>query len=204
MRRLSRMVRTVAATIVTAALAGCISTATRHPVGVSAGPQADPRLYGTWRIVEPGKPTQYVFVIKAEKSNDLIVFSAFATEGGQGLALFYFATVGRVGDRTFVSLRQIASLKPLQFSGDYHPMLYRVDGDTLTVVGLDTDVLRRAIANGDIAGTIAGQPGPMPGEGRSTADAVVTAEPAELDAFVAGHVDELFTNEQASRLERVR
>jgi hypothetical protein len=164
-----------------ATIAACAST--KHPIGVSAGPQTDARLLGGWKGVDPDDGnTIYVFFLPRADSADLHAVGVSPQHGtDKGGWATLSIVVGRAGEHRFLNARMLFDNgKPAKPDEDYVPVLYRVEGDTLRILHADVEALKRAVEAGEIEGKVTGS------------SVVLTAEPAALDRFMATHAAKLF------------
>jgi hypothetical protein len=176
-----RAFRVLFAIAFAAAVAACAST--KHPVGISAGPQTDARLLGVWKGTDPDEGNAiYVFILPQRDGDDLQALGASPMHGDdKGGWANLSLTVGRAGEHRFLSARMLFDNgKPAKPGEDYIPVLYRIDGDTLHILHADVEALKRAVEAGELAGQVTGS------------SVVITAEPAALDAYMAANAAKLF------------
>jgi hypothetical protein len=172
----------IALAVAASLLAGaCLPVTSQTPVGSTVGLKADPALGGMWR----GQP----------KPPDGPFYMTFLpqTDGTITALLAQPPVKDKTGDWSVYSL-QTATLGPYQYmnahevsdngkaadmvaAGKNFPVLYRINGDGALVLYLiDEKAAKAAIISGKIAGTI---------EQGQYADVVLTAAPADLDAFMS-------------------
>jgi hypothetical protein len=161
-------------------LSACYPPTTSHPVGTTAGLKVDTALTGTWRgVADDGKPSYFHFLAPSDGTQSVII----AESGPKAEDWNYVTlTTAKLGANRFMNARmEIANGKPE--SGDAEapagtvPVLYRIDAKgVMTLAMMDETAVKAAIRAGRIKGTI---------EKGEMGDAVITAEPAALDAFLA-------------------
>lgn len=168
-------------------LAGCLPVTTTAPVGTTVGLGADPALIGTWMPVPDkdgdkdsnGDAPGYFHFLKADDGTltALLVSTGNAKKTGEWS--LYHVTTASLGGRHFMNVRIVSDNGKADKDGELGniPVLYRIDDDgQLSLYLIDEDKAKAAIADGKIDGTI--------GKG-SSGDAVMTASPETLDAFIA-------------------
>jgi len=162
-------------------LCGCLPVTSKNPVGSTISQGADKALYGTWVGRNPDdKNAKDGFVhFMAAKDGSMSVAMVMA-EGGSddGWTIFRLSTA-KLNQNHYLNAvltfdkDEAASGK---LKGATIPVLYTLKDGVLTLYLLDEDKAKAAIKAGKIKGTI--EPG-------DSGDAVITDEPAELDAFFA-------------------
>jgi hypothetical protein len=176
-----RALRLLVVVAFAAAIAACAST--KHPIGVSGGPQTDARLLGGWKGVDPDQGnTIYVFFLPRPDSAELHAVGVSPLHGNdKGGWATLAITVGRAGEHRFLNARMLYDNgKPAKPGEDYVPVLYRIEGKTLRILNPDVEALKRAIQAGEIEGRITGS------------SVIITAKPAALDRYMATHAAKLF------------
>jgi hypothetical protein len=185
--------RNLLAVIFAVTLAACATT--KNPVGISNGPQTDTRLLGAWKATDPhtGRAS-YAFFFPAEgPSNMALIQIEPASEGRHGTFVRYTVVVGKVNEFRFLNLRIVNDAGQAAPPDAYLPVLYHVDANgTLRLFAFDDDAVIRAVHRGEVTGEIrksilTESSGDTKGE-----SVLITAGPAELDAFMAKHADTLF------------
>jgi hypothetical protein len=172
-----RVLRLAAAIGVALLISACLPATTKTPIGTTVGFKPDPALYGVWRDQNRGEGNEgFVSFLKGDKDEMTAVIVSPSRDGGDW-QVFQVKTAS-VGGRTFMNAREIlVNGKPADdgLAGQNIPVLYRVNGRTLTLLLLDEKKTSAAIKSGVIAGTI------DPGE---YGDVHITADAASLDKFV--------------------
>lgn len=161
-------------------LAGCLPVTTTSPAGTTTGLSNDPALYGTWKGKNPDDPKQrdafFHFMLAKDGGFDIAI--AMAEGGGDDGWTAFSARTARLGPHRFLNaVMTYDKNAPVEgtLKGANIPLLYTVSGRTLTLYLLDENAIKTAIKAGQITGTT--------GRGGS-GDAVITANPGELDAFL--------------------
>ncbi len=180
------------------ALAACYPPTTTHPVGTTAGFKLDPVLSGTWKA-DPPEPSErgafYHFLPKLDGTlTVLIVQSGDEPDGDWNLVEL---TTGKAGANRFMNARLLSSNgKPEEGSpGGTIPVLYRIDAKgRITLYLTDETATKAAIKAGKIKGTI--------GKGDS-GDAVITADPAALDKYMASSAAAALFTKPFSTLHKI-
>jgi hypothetical protein len=172
--------RLAVAALALLALAACFPPTTSHPVGTTSGLKLDPVLNGTWKADPASRDERGVFLHFLPKLDGtltaLMVQTGDEPDGDWNLIEL---TNGKAGANRYMNARLLMSNgKPDEGSpGGTIPLLYRVDAKgRLLLYIMNEDRAKAAIKAGEIKGTI--------GEGDS-GDAVITADPAALDKFMA-------------------
>jgi hypothetical protein len=161
-------------------LAACFPPTTSHPVGTIAGLKLDPVLNGTWKADPANRDERGVFLHFLPKLDGtltvLMVQSGDEPDGDWNLIAL---TTGKAGANSFMNARLISSNGKADEgspSGTI-PILYRLDSKgRLLLYLLNEDRTKAAIKAGKINGTV---------EKGEYGDAVITADPATLDKFLA-------------------
>jgi hypothetical protein len=179
--QLMRTLRLLLIVAFAATVAACAST--KHPIGISAGPQTDQRLLGAWKGTDPDQGnTIYAFILPRRDAPGLEAVAVSPQHGDDkgGWSILSIA-VGRAGEFRFLNARMLFDNgKPAKPGDDYVPVLYRIEGDKLYISNPDIDAIKRAVQAGELAGTT------------TESSVVITAEPAALDAYMARHAAKLF------------
>lgn len=162
-------------------LAGCLPVTSRTPVGTTAGLGADTALYGTWKGhgLDSEKKIDGYFHFMQARDGSMTVAMVMATgTDDDGWTIFnaHTATLGK--NRYLNALETFDKDAPAEgeLKNANIPLLYTVRGRTLTLYLLDEDKTKQAVRDGKLKGEI------EPGE---SGDVVITADAAELDAFMA-------------------
>jgi hypothetical protein len=159
-------------------LSACYPPTTSHPVGTTAGLKVDAALTGTWRGVnDDGKPSYFHFLAPSDGTLSVII----AESGPKAEDWNYVTlTTAKLGANRFMNARmEISNGKPESADAPAGtvPVLYRIDAKgVMTLSMMDETAVKAAIRAGKIKGTI---------EKGEMGDAVITAEPAALDKFLA-------------------
>jgi hypothetical protein len=171
----------LAAALACLLLAGCLPVTSTSPLGTTAGLGADPALYGSWKGHSPEAGDQHdgFFHFMAAKDGSLTAAVILAAGGkDDGWTVFHVQTA-RLGRNHFLNAVETFD-KDAAASGRLQnanvPLLYVLRGKTLTLYLLDENKTKAAIKAGKLKGTI--EPG-------KNGDVTITAQPAELDAFMA-------------------
>ncbi len=181
-------------------LAGCLPVTTKSPVGTTVGLGADPALIGTWMPV-PDKDTDdgapgYFHFFRNEDGTlaALLVSTGNAKKTGEWS--LYRITTARIGGRDYMNVRAVSDNGKTTTDSDLGniPINYRLDDDgTLSLYLIDEDAAKAAIASGAIEGEA--------GKDKS-GDAVLTASPEKLDAFLASEAGQALFRRKLAVLRR--
>jgi hypothetical protein len=174
-----KLIRLSLAALAVLALAACYPPTTSHPIGTSAGLKPDPVLTGLWKGHPPDpKEAGGYFHFLPQEDGSITVILVESGEKPDGDWNLITLTTGKAGANRFMNARMLSSNgKPETGapSGTV-PVLYRLDGKgRMTLYLMDETATKAAITAGKIKGTI---------EKGSMGDATITADPAELDAFM--------------------
>ncbi|HEY7978520.1 MAG TPA: hypothetical protein VID67_10020 [Rhizomicrobium sp.] len=162
-------------------LAACFPPTTTHPVGSTTAMTNDPALTGLWR----GKSDQstddrglyFHFLPATDNTITVVMVQAGAQPDGDWMvASITTATLG--GNHIMNAQLKFSDGKADEDSHEGTiPLLYRFEGPNRVVLYLmDEDATKAAIQAHKIAGTV---------EQGQFGDAVITASPKKLDAFLA-------------------
>jgi hypothetical protein len=170
------------------AVAGC-KVDSINPISSFDSAQADPALYGAWRYRAEGELTyvhigpEFSLEIRgAETVANKHIRIILIDHKPNGLTDdAYTAHVSRVGKQRFLNVVQVDDGKPVGFIFVRYALL---DHDTLRFSMIDGDLLKAAIGAGRIKGTVRGE--------GLTSETVMTAEPAEIEAFLKKEGGKLF------------
>jgi hypothetical protein len=169
----------IAATLL---LAGCLPVTSKTPVGTTVGLGADEALYGTWVGRSPDdkdkKDDCYFHFMKAKDGSLTAVMVLAKGSDDDGWTVFNVRTAA-LGKNHFINAVETfdkdapadGSLKNVNI-----PLLYTIKDGTLTLYLIDEDKAKEAVQRGAIKGTV--EPG-------QSGDVQITADAAELDAFMA-------------------
>jgi|HubBroStandDraft_3_1064219.scaffolds.fasta_scaffold81302_2 hypothetical protein len=175
----------LAAVIVAAlTLSACLPVTSKEPIGAGAGYAPDPALYGVWRSKASDGPGTMIFVKNDDDSQSVIVV-AQGKDADSGEWELFNIKASKLGSRTYMSAREMEmNGKPAddELAGQNIPLLYKIEGKTLTLRLLDDKKVADAIKAGTIAGTI--EPGEN-GDVRITANAVLMNALFSTDAGAA-------------------
>lgn len=164
-------------------LQACLPPATTHPVGTTVGLHNDPALVGLWRArMENGSSGErgayFHFLPKTDGTLTVVLVQAGnQPDGDWSVATITTAALG--ANHFFNAKLTVTSDKSdtEDTTPNTMPMLYRFDGPRhLTLFFMDEDATKAAIQSGVIKGTV--EPGQF-------GDAIITADPKSLDAFMA-------------------
>jgi hypothetical protein len=173
------IVRAALAAFVMLALAACYPPTTSHPIGTTTGLKLDPLLVGLWKASppEPGeRGAYYHFLPRLDGTITVLVVQTGNEPDGDWTHITL--TTGTAGANHFMNAQLLGSDgKPDEGSpGGTVPVLYRVDKKgQISLYLTDETLTKAAITAGKIKGTI--------GTGEY-GDAMITADPAELDRFM--------------------
>lgn len=176
-----RITGRAAALCCTLALAACFPPVTTHPVGTPEKP--DPALAGLWKATmsqsDPGENQAYFhFVPRTDGTLLVVIVSAHSKDGDVMAAK---TTTTRIGNAHYMNATLLAVDKDKNDTDEMPPgtmpVFYRLDDARhLTLCLMDEDKTKAAINAHKIKGTV--------GSG-AFGDATITADKAELDAFLA-------------------
>jgi major membrane immunogen (membrane-anchored lipoprotein) len=162
-------------------LAGCLPVTSKTPIGTTVGLGADTALTGTWKghSQDANDKTDGFFHFMQAKDGSLTVAVILAAGGSDDGWTIFNAHSAALGKNRFLNAVETFD-KDAPADGDLKnaniPLLYVLKGRTLTLYLLDEDKTKQAVKAGKIKGTI--EPG-------DSGDVVITADAAELDAFMA-------------------
>jgi hypothetical protein len=161
-------------------LAACYPPSTSHPVGSTTGLKPDPVLVGLWKgaTADPSeRGAYYHFLPKLDGTITVVIVQTGNEPDGDWNLITM--TTGKAGANRYMNAQLLASNgKPEEGSpGGTIPVLYRIDAKgRLTLYLMNEDGTKAAIKAGKLKGTI--------GKG-DYGDAMITADPAALDKFMA-------------------
>jgi len=172
----------LAAVLLAFGLSACV--AVKEPVGTSVGYANDPALEGTWRGKSgEDKPEGYYHVLPNDDATMTVI--GFAPKNGDDKASWgtLSLTTVTLGPNRYMNVRETSEdggPPKDKAASDSIPLLYRIDGDRLSIFTLDEKKVAAAIRAGRIQGTIT--PNKM---GAMQFDTVaITADGQHLDAFL--------------------
>jgi hypothetical protein len=162
-------------------LAGCLPVTSKTPVGTTAGLGTDEALYGTWKFHNSDakdKNDGYFHFMKAKDGSITAIMVLAKGSDDDGWTVFNVRTA-TLGKNHYINAVETfdkdapadGSLKNANI-----PLLYTIKGRTLTLYLIDEDKAKEAVQSGAIKGTV--EPG-------QSGDVTITADAAELDAFMA-------------------
>jgi hypothetical protein len=160
-------------------LAACLPVAT-NPIQGTATTTADPRLAGTWqgRFGDAGEEPVYLHILP-QVDGTLTILTVQQgpnnSEWGQ-----YSATSAEVADTTYLNVRLVATngkIEDSNFSRFFTLVRYVVSDTKLDVFLIDEQKIAAAIESGQIKGEVKRE--------QFGSDVTITAESAEIDAFLA-------------------
>jgi hypothetical protein len=149
-------IRTAAAALLAAALAGC--AASIHPVGPLSEAVTEPRLVGVWTHEDRGDGDEYLHILPSDDGRRLQIV---AVHHGDKSWVALDGYVTAVGDRRLLNLRIAAAdaklTADLEKSGrkQSHPysfVSYAFEGDDRLSVSYPREVLYHAVKEGRLAG----------------------------------------------------
>lgn len=162
-------------------LAGCLPVTSKTPVGTTAGLGADSALTGTWKGHSPDadNPADGFFHFMAAKDGSFTIAVILATGSSDDGWTIFNGRTATLGKNHFLNTVETFD-KDAPADGDLKnaniPLLYVVKGRTLTIYLMDEDKTKAAVTAGKLKGEI---------EAGDNGDVAITAEPADLDAFMA-------------------
>jgi hypothetical protein len=173
-------IKIVCALLAVLALSACYPPTTSHPVGTTVGLKNDPALVGLWKSVPPDKTARGVYIHFLPLLTGSI--SAILVEtGDQPDGDWYYVTLTstKLGANRFVNARMLigdGTTEASDLAKGTVPTLYRFNAKgQLLLFMMDEDAVKAAILSGKIKGTV---------EKGQMGDAVITADPKALDAFL--------------------
>ena len=182
-------------------LVGCLPPTTTHPVGTTVASAGDPALTGLWRArmqnADQSDPDVYFHFLPMADGTITVVLvqSGNKPDGDWSVASITTATLG---GNHFVNAKLKFSDGKIEADSDgpnTTPLLYRFDGPKhMTLSFLDEDATKAAIKAGEIKGTV---------EEGQFGDAVITADPKSLDAFMASKRGASLFGERFSTLTKI-
>jgi len=163
-------------------LSACFPPQTTHPVGTTVGLANDPALVGLWRgksdSSDDDRDIYFHFLPTLSGTITVVMVQAGPQpDADWSVAMVTTTTLG--GNHIMNATMQFADGKADTEDNPHGsiPLLYRFDGPNRIVLYLmDEDETKAAIQAHKIAGTV--EPGQF-------GDAVITASPKDLDAFMA-------------------
>ncbi len=173
------------------ALAGLLAlcagacVAVKEPIGTSVGYANDPALRGTWLSVpDDGKAPSYVHVILRDDATMTVIgVSQGSDKDKAGWGELSLTTV-RLGPNRYMNVREISEdgAPPKDNTAESIPLLYSIQGDTLSLFSFDDKKVAAAIRAHRIEGTIT-----QTKFGTGSFDSVaITADGPHLDAALTG------------------
>lgn len=176
-----RVIRIAATVACVFLLAGCLPVTSTTPVGATAGLGADKALIGTWKghsADADNKDDGFFHFMQAKDGSLTLAVIMAKGSADDGWTIFNTRTA-TLGKNHFINAVETFD-KDAPAEGALKnaniPLLYVMKDHTLTVYLMDEDKAKAAINAGKIKGTI--EPG-------NSGDVRITADAAELDAFMA-------------------
>jgi hypothetical protein len=176
--------------LVVIGLSGC-KVDSIHPISAVDATRPDPALAGLWRYKAKGD-LAYVH-IGPEFSLNTSDAAAGPAKGTRIIVIdhkrngitdeAYIAYPSRIGKQRYLNVVQVEGGKPVGFVLVQYAF---IDNSTLRFSMMNEDALKAAIASGQIKGE-------SRGEGL-TSETVITAESADIEAFLGRYGGKLFTN----------
>ncbi len=176
-----RIIRIAATLACVFLLAGCLPVTSKTPVGTTTGLGADKALIGTWKghSADADNKDDGFFHFMQAKDGSLTIAVILAKGSSDDGWTIFNARTASLGKNHFINAVETFD-KDAPAEGDMKnaniPLLYAVKGRTLTIYLIDEDKAKAAINAGKVKGTV--EPG-------NSGDAQITADGAELDAFMA-------------------
>jgi len=180
-------------------LAACYPPTTTHPVGTTAGLSNDAALTGLWRGKmhnDEDRDVYFHFLPQADGTIAVVMVQSGAQpDGDWSVATITTATLG---SNHFMNARLTHNGDSDDDDAGQHgtvPLLYRMTGpDKIALFLMDEDATKAAIKAHDIPGTV--EPGQF-------GDAVITAAPKDLDAFMASKKGAALFGERFATLTKI-
>ena len=172
--------RSALAALALVALAACYPPTSTHPVGSTTGLKLDPALTGLWKADPPSsgeRGAYFHFLPKLDGTLTIIIVQSGNEPDGDWNQVA--TTTGTAGANHYINARLLTNEGQPDPGGGAGtiPVLYRFDAKGRLLLYLMNEAATKdAIKAGKIAGTL--------GEG-SSGDAVITADAAALDRFMA-------------------
>ncbi|MBS0278371.1 MAG: hypothetical protein JSR81_12180 [Proteobacteria bacterium] len=180
-------------------LAGCYPPTTTHPVGTTAGLSNDAALTGLWRGKmhnDEGHDIYFHFLPQSDGTITVVMVQGGSEpDGDWSVAAVTTATLGANHFMNAQLLYDGGSAEDKNAPHGNVPLLYRMDGpNRIALFLMDEDAAKAAIQAHDISGTV--EPGQF-------GDAAITAEPKELDAFMASRKGIALFGERFATLTKI-
>lgn len=142
--------RLFAVALVALGLSACLPVTSKTAPGESVGFKNDPALSGTWEGKADPDSADVTFFHFIPRDDGTITFLGVSTpqkdtSGGWGL---YTLTTATLGGHRYINAREIMDDGKEASPDDRKkniPLLYTIDGDTLTLYLLDEDLTQKAI-----------------------------------------------------------
>lgn len=162
-------------------LCGCLPVISENPVGTTTGLGPDKALYGTWKGRHPDDKNAkdgYVHFMAAKDGSMTVAMVLAEGSSDDGWTIFRLSAVTLNQNHYLNAVLTFDKDQAAEgkLKGARIPVLYTLKDGVLTLYLLDEDKAKTAIKTGKLKGTI--EPG-------DNGDAIITAEPAQLDAFFA-------------------
>jgi hypothetical protein len=195
-----RLMRPLAAAFFVVAafnLAGCLPVSV-NPIQGTATSSADPQLAGSWqgRLGDAGTEPSYIHILPQVDGTFTIL--TVHQEAGTSEWSQYSATSAEVNGTTYLNLRLVVSngkTEDSNFSRFFTLVRYVVTDSKLDVFLIDEGKIAAAIERGEIKGEVKHE--------QFGSDVKITAESAELDAFLAKSDPKALFAEQIAEVTRV-
>lgn len=180
-------------------LAGCYPPTTTHPVGTTAGLSNDAALTGLWHGKmhnDEGHDVYFHFLPQSDGTITVVMVQGGSEpDGDWSVAAVTTATLGANHFMNAQLLYDGGSAEDKNAPHGNVPLLYRMDGpNRIALFLMDEDAAKAAIQAHDISGTV--EPGQF-------GDAAITAEPKELDAFMASRKGIALFGERFATLTKI-
>lgn len=182
----------------------------RHPLPISQSIKTDPRLKGAW-VLQSDKDQVFVHVAIRQENEHIFAYVEYGSDEFEGLhTALGTATISQIDDDRYLSLRAFDSLNsspPLagETARLYHIIKYDLQQDELTLWVADPGVLKSAVKNGVLLGSVSGKSCPEPEAGNVAGfdlceafrDAEISDSGENVARFIKAHEAELFAGQPA-------
>lgn len=172
--------------------AGCVTPTTRNPVGLTTGLTRDAALIGTWRDDEFRFDEGEVFHVVPVGTETMTAFCIHMPQKKDEAGSFsvYEFTTAMAGQNHFINARELhLAREHVQDADGWMPLFYTTKngGRSLKLYHLDQTRIAKAIESGALKGQVEKHKDTnSDGSVSEIIDSIeITAEPAELDAFMA-------------------
>lgn len=182
----------------------------RHPLPNSQSIKTDPRLKGAW-VLQSDQDKVFVHVAIRHETEHILAYVEYGNDEFEGLhTALGTATVSQIDGDRFLNLRAFESLNsspPLagESARLYHIIKYDLQQDELKLWVADPVVLKSAVKDGVLRGSVSGKSCPEPEAGNVSGfdlceafrDAEITDSGENVARFIKAHEAELFAGQPA-------